>query len=1068
MTSTNQIILSQLTPPASRSSVLFRERVNRLLEGSLEHRLTLLVAETGFGKTTSLLAFLERAEVPQVFWFSVRGAERDPRLFLSYLFSAFSQRGLNLGQEALRLLANTETDETDALVALVNTLSQHLPGPSLLVLDDFQSVRESRSVVALVDWFVDHLPRELHLIISSRVALSFSSLNRWRLKGEVLELGQDELAFSEKETASLFRESYKVALPEGDIRQLHERTEGWAIGLQAVWQTLRVWPEDGIRRIFSEEGGASLENLFDYLAEEVLDKLEPAQQEFLKRTSVLSFLDSDVCDFLLDCQDSLEMLAGLHAAGLFVDQLRPGIYRYHHLFRDFLLNRLGETPDLAREIHRKVGSYFLAHQYWDGAISHLLSAGDYAQVAHILEEIGDRLIQSGMVQSIRYWVTQLPEVNRAQFAYGQYLMGQVARYENNFDQSLEYYRSAQRLYQARGDAWGLSLALRGQAQVYLDTIRPINASQLLSRALSLMDPKESPQDVAGLLIQIAENQVNAGETAQAELNLRRSYALTGEENVEGNYIQARLLLRTGRLQEGIALLTQLEPTGGDLKTRLPRFHREASLLLSLFYCFLGDEDKAAAYARKGQELAENLHSPIVRSIGSMRLGHAMQLHPDSLLMPWDIRHIREYYDEAIRDVDIVRIHVEPLWGICRLLGYNGQLSEAKIVGKEALSIASSAGDEWIGMLVRISLGASQAMAGEYEEASQQLAVGESIALRVGDPLCRSAALLWQAYTADKQGFPSSSMLFLEQALALIEEHHYDFLLKRATILGSDDPALFIPLLLKAKSDKIHPEFVSRILSEMGLGESLYHPGYSLSLRCLGPFEVFLGRMPVAPEAWKREKARQLLQVLALQHGRGLTREQIGVLLWPDADGQTATNNLKVVMSALNQALEPERPSGTSPLFVIRQQDQYLLNPDIGIRYDYLRFERLALSSRLEDKREAVGLYRGRLLEGEAAQEWFMAEVQYFHRLFLDATARVIEDDIQSGRLEQALDLANRLLQIDPEFEAGYLFQMRVYHALGNMPMVYQVYRQGRETAARIFGDSQGSPELTELFQRLTR
>lgn len=98
----------------------------------------------------------------------------------------------------------------------------------------------------------------------------------------------------------------------------------------------------------------------------------------------------------------------------------------------------------------------------------------------------------------------------------------------------------------------------------------------------------------------------------------------------------------------------------------------------------------------------------------------------------------------------------------------------------------------------------------------------------------------------------------------------------------------------------------------------------------------------------------------------------------------------------------------------------------------------------------------------------MAEVQYFHRLFLDATARVIEDDIQSGRLEQALDLANRLLQIDPEFEAGYLFQMRVYHALGNMPMVYQVYRQGRETAARIFGDSQGSPELTELFQRLTR
>jgi hypothetical protein len=67
--------------------------------------------------------------------------------------------------------------------------------------------------------------------------------------------------------------------------------------------------------------------------------------------------------------------------------------------------------------------------------------------------------------------------------------------------------------------------------------------------------------------------------------------------------------------------------------------------------------------------------------------------------------IQKLYEFAIENVDIVRIHVEPLWGLCRLVGYAGNLEEAKRIGDQALLIAGNAGDEWIGLLVRISLGA---------------------------------------------------------------------------------------------------------------------------------------------------------------------------------------------------------------------------------------------------------------------------------------------------------------------------------------------------------------------------
>ncbi len=138
-------------------------------------------------------------------------------------------------------------------------------------------------------------------------------------------------------------------------------------------------------------------------------------------------------------------------------------------------------------------------------------------------------------------------------------------------------------------------------------------------------------------------------------------------------------------------------------------------------------------------------------------------------------------------MDIVRIHVEPLWGLCRLLGYAGQLQDARKIADSALLIAGNAGDEWIGLLVRISLGAALSMAGEYDAASDILSVAESLADKVNDRLAKAAALLWEAFTAQKQGYNNSAILFLEQSLDLIQKFDYYFLLNKPSLLGFGCP-----------------------------------------------------------------------------------------------------------------------------------------------------------------------------------------------------------------------------------------------------------------------------------------
>ncbi|MDD2521462.1 MAG: BTAD domain-containing putative transcriptional regulator [Anaerolineaceae bacterium] len=1066
MTNRNQIILSKLTPPAQRSAILARPRVQALLKNCLSYPLTVLTCETGYGKTTSALTLTQSLNTP-VFWYTVSRNERDPRLFLTYLCTAFNQGGKKLGQPAMRVLEDSQANFQECLIVLLNSLCTGLTQPALLVLDDFQGIQDSGEVLEMVDWFIEHLPGNLHVMILSRLPVGLPSMNKWRIQGKLLEFDKDSLSFTPAETRDLYNFTYQLNLDAEDVSLLHQRTEGWAIGLQVVWQSIKASPESLLDDLLEEKSVPSLANLFAYLAEEVLDMQTEEHKEFLIDTSILQFLDSDTCDFLMDTQDSASTLNELYKSGLFIEQLKPDVLRYHYIFREFLLAQLNKNPEKAKALHRKVASYYSAHHYWERAIAHLISAKDYARIRQILDDVGDRLLQSGLKQSVRFWLEQIPAVERGNYPFGNYLLGEIDRMEANFDQALESYRTAQRLYQNLNNAWGTSLAMRGQAQVYLDTLRPVNANQLLDRALALLDPLEYPLEVASLLTQIAENHVNQGALLDAERSLQKARELSSHNAEAQSFIQARLYLRAGRLEEGLRLLQKLEPGLAELSVARPqRFHREASLLLSLFYSLGGEPHLALQYAEKGLQVSRQLQANYVEALAKIRLGHALQLDLQQGLDAQGIQQIRELYEYAIQNVDIVRIHVEPLWGLCRLVGYAGHLEEARQIADKALIIAGNAGDEWIGLMVRISLGAALAEAGDYDSASDILSVADSLADKVHDRLAKAASLLWEAYTAQKQGYTNSAILFLEQSLGLIQQHNYQFLLTQPSLLGSDDPYTFFPLLCWAREKQIQPELVNQLLPPSQPGGN-YHPGYSLGIKLLGGFEVRKGKKLVGSETWKREKARQMLQALALNRAKGISKDQLSIYFWPNADETTANNNFKVTLSALNQALEPDRPAKESPLFVIRNGEQYQLNPNLYIYLDIDHFEKLALSPDLEDQQAALDLYDGRLLEGEPLQEFFMPEVHYFHRLYLQSLGRAIETAIQAKEFEYALELSNRLVRQEPLLEAGYQYQMQIYHALGNLAMLRKVYQQALDVYHKEYGPRSEPEELMKVFAELT-
>jgi LuxR family transcriptional regulator, maltose regulon positive regulatory protein len=1062
----DMVITSQLLPPDRRRGVLHRQRLEKRLARVTELPLTLVQAGTGYGKSTTLAMLARTSE--DIFWYTISEPERDPLLFLAHLLAAFDQGSRPWGRPFLQQLEESGGRATPAaLTFLLNTLTTNLVRDAVLVLDDYHLVADVPEVTALVERLVDYRPPRLHVVLSSRQIPASPALTRWRVKGQVLTIDRTELAFTVDEIAALFQEQYGLALTQSQAAALAAETEGWAIALQMIGQQLQEGGAGRLEEVLSRLPSA-MEGLFEYLATEVLARQPEKIQRFLLSSAVLRQMSGPACDALTGRTNSTALLRRLRDSGLFISSVEAEVYRYQHLFHDFLLARLNQEPGQAQTLHRRAAAYFQNSGNPEESIYHLLEAGDFDQAAGHIEALGPSLLDVGRLDSLTGWIKRLPPVVITAHPRLRLLLGDTLRLRSQFDEAIAEYQAAEQLFTSRADQPGRSQALRSQAQVYLDTVRPLKANSLLEEALRLLEPQEHPAEVAGLLEQLAENHLNLGQPIQAQALHQEARLLRAEADPSDFYLEARALLRTGRLAEAQKLLQAHEEAAGQAVLRPQRFHRETPLLLSLVCIMQGEARLAEYYARQGMTIGERLESPFVQAVALMRIGHSLQL---SQALPWTTdnqRQAEEAYLKAIelvRPFKVTRVQVEPLWGLCRLAGYRGDLPEANRHALSAIEIAEQAGDLWFAGLIRTALGASLVMAGQTGDARPWLEAACTGLWQVGDQFSWCAAMLWQALGAWYQGDVDSAIETLGALLGVARWQGYEYLLTRCTHLGLKDNQAALPLLIEAQRRGVEPVYLGDLLAQHGLSGLEYHPGYSLAVRTLGPFEVWRGAQPVTPRDWQREKARQLFQFLVTSRGQWLAREQIVDRLWPHLDAEAGNQNFKVALNALNHALEPGRPAGAAPFFVVRRENTYALNPLAHVVLDVDHFGRAAGSARPDDLRRALAIYEDDYLVDCLGEEWAEAERERLRGVYLAAAENLAGHLLEKGAVEEAISLAGKMLERDRCWEAAYRLLMRAYAAQGSQAQVQAAYKRCAAALAEDL-DVPPSPETRALMENL--
>ncbi len=238
------------------------------------------------------------------------------------------------------MLAALQSPQPPSIELILTTLLNEIaaiPDNFILVLDDYHVI-DSEPIDQALTFLLDHLPPQMHLVITTREDPSLP-LPGYRVRGQLTELRAADLRFTPEEAGAFLNQVMNLNLSVENIAALETRTEGWIAGLQLA--ALSMQGREDIASFIQAFTG-SHRFVLDYLVEEVLQHQSEHIRRFLLQTAILDRFCAPLCNAVTGREDGKEMLEFLERSNLFLIPLddKRQWYRYHHLFADVLQTHL--------------------------------------------------------------------------------------------------------------------------------------------------------------------------------------------------------------------------------------------------------------------------------------------------------------------------------------------------------------------------------------------------------------------------------------------------------------------------------------------------------------------------------------------------------------------------------------------------------------------------------------------------------------------------------------------------------------------------------------------------------
>ncbi|QOY37897.1 BTAD domain-containing putative transcriptional regulator [Anaerobacillus isosaccharinicus] len=575
-----------------------------------------------------------------------------------------------------------------------------------------------------------------------------------------------------------------------------------------------------------------------------------------------------------------------------------------------------------------------------------------------------------------------------------------------------------------------------------ENLEPQGSANAESLFKLMEEEQENPERQLQLYSLMAENLVNLGKMQEALQWLIKCKAVKADfTKVE---LESRYLLRIGELQQAKMVLEETNEFEAN-ENYLSQSHRETDLILSIICSFMGELDKGKKLAERAILRGTLRKSPFVEACGWIRMGHIVQLDGK-----YNHDLAIQCYETALglmEKINMSRGKSEAYMGLTVLYGRLGNYEMAQKMSLMALEEPNRVKDQWLASFVYLSHSIAAIYCKKLEEAKFLLDEASK-----GFDMCSgkfglTVTLFWQAKLAMDQGNWPDFKVGIEKFLQLVEEHDYEFFLTKKTLFGPKDLQLIIPMLIEARELGLATS--ARFLEKLGLENLSFHPGYSIKVKTLGDFQVWLGNDKVHDRSWKREKAKELFQLLVTNKTKMFPKGEILSLLWNDLDEEAAQRDFKVALNALNKVIEPMRQVRSNPFFIQREDSLYGINKEAVFEVDAEIFETtIEKGLRAQGAKEAIEiliegltLYEGDYLPSRRYDDWCLEERERLLVLFLRGAERLSQLYIENDLYDEAIYWSEAILLKDVCWEEAYRILMYAYHNKNNRTYALRIYER---------------------------
>ncbi len=1009
------------------SPVVSRPRIERLLGGAWERRVTLVVAGDGYGKTTALrqLASGDRSR-----WLAVGPADRAVEALAARVAHALAPRTAGAEPAAVAAIGTTDrrsvADEHAAAVCA--RLDTHV-GELLLVLDDVDHLSDEDSSSQFLSTLCLQAPPRLHIAIGGR-HLPAVRLGSARGRGELLEVNAPDLAFTPEETASLLLDRLgpnAAALAQ----ECWRLTAGWPAALQLIADRLER-QDPGLWHSALEEVRIRRGPLWREFAADLIERQDPVAQRILAIASVVPAVEADLLAALGIDRAEVE-LERLVTRGLLVESGAQGALTLSPVLAGAVPEHV--APADAEEIRREAVAWLERTDHLSAALECVIGGAGQA-ARSFLSRCGARLIaRSGGARV----VDVLEDLGTADLPELDAILAQALVAAGDWDGALEIFRSMQR--RAAGPlpaavAWrfGALLYLRSDTEAACEVLSAASGERsgssddaLVAAWLSSTLWSRGDTDGAARIADLALTQAEAcgDPAARAAAHVAVALVAASRGDRERNELHyGRALNAAAKAGDSMQLarihanLTSRAVEEGDYPSAI----EQADLAIGAgagenLFSALAMSNKAEALMRTGQ--LDEARALLMQAIEVFtRLGSLLVCAPYTELGALDAERgdfarARRSLERAHRlalEGDDVHARVLALAGLATLVAEDDPPT-ARAFAAEAVEKATSL-ERAIAMC---SSSWVELCSGNRALASRLASEAQTEARRTGDRPSLARALELSAAAADpvdQEQLIAATELWRELGDPVAADRAALMLAaSRADASGAN--ALRDALVRRG----VHPE-----LGVAGLLLRAQERSVPLAIATLGRFSVERDGQTIPLVAWQSRKARDLLKLLAARRGRPLTRDAAADALWPGEAAAPLPNRLSVALSTLRRVLDPERVH--PPGHFIAADNQTLALRIEHVSLDVSAFldaaaEGVALAGQADwaaaeqTLLAAAKLFTGDFLEEDLYADWAVdcreqarAAAQEVARLLARAATRRHDE-------EDAIRHLRRLLERDP-------------------------------------------------------